>query len=56
MLGFGLVGRKISIKGITYFGHYSIYSHDGSSYFTEGVLLERPKKVLGIKENHYAVR
>lgn len=54
MLDFGLVGRKICITRSTYFGEYSIYSQYGSTFFTQGLLLERPKRVLGIKEDPYA--
>jgi hypothetical protein len=56
MLGFGLAGRKISIKGITYFGHYSIYSQYWFINIHKGLLMDSPKRVLGIKEVPYASR
>lgn len=56
MLGFGLVAREIGMKHSTYFGQYSIYSQYRPTSFTQGLPLERPKRVLGIKEVPYASR
>jgi hypothetical protein len=56
MLGFGLVWMEMSMKRITYFGQYSIYSQYSFINIHKGLLMEDPKRVLGIKEDPYAIR